>query len=61
MSPLPAAETFLTSLVPLFGPIVGAIVGAFAYRKLIGRHLPCDICVVEEKETTTPSEQKASL
>lgn len=45
-------------LVPLFGPIVGAIVGAFAYRKLIGRHLPCDICVVEEKETTTPSEQK---
>ncbi|MGQ7110616.1 hypothetical protein ACUOFC_16140, partial [Escherichia sp. TWPC-MK] len=21
----------------------------------------CDICVVEEKETTTPSEQKASL
>ncbi len=42
-------------------PIVGAIVGAFAYRKLIGRHLPCDICVVEEKETTTPSEQKASL
>ena len=48
-------------LVPLFGPIVGAIVGAFAYRKLIGRHLPCDICVVEEKETTTPSEQKASL
>ncbi len=48
-------------LVPLFSPIVGAIVGAFAYRKLIGRHLPCDICVVEEKETTTPSEQKASL
>lgn len=48
-------------LVPLFGPIVGAIVGAFAYRKLIGRHLPCDICVVEEKETTAPSEQKASL
>ncbi len=40
---------------------IGAIVGAFAYRKLIGRHLPCDICVVEEKETTTPSEQKASL
>ncbi|MGU0016695.1 aquaporin [Escherichia coli] len=51
------------SLLPgaAFGPIVGAIVGAFAYRKLIGRHLPCDICVVEEKETTTPSEQKASL
>ncbi len=36
-------------LVPLFGPIVGAIVGAFAYRKLIGRHLPCDICVVKKR------------
>ncbi|XPE25223.1 MIP/aquaporin family protein [Shigella sonnei] len=60
MSPLPAAETFLLPGAA-FGPIVGAIVGAFAYRKLIGRHLPCDICVVEEKETTTPSEQKASL
>ncbi|SFN59890.1 glycerol uptake facilitator protein [Izhakiella capsodis] len=27
-------------LVPIFGPIVGAIVGAFAYRSLIARNLP---------------------
>ncbi|WP_348240838.1 aquaporin, partial [Salmonella enterica] len=36
-------------LVPLVGPIVGASLGAFAYRKFIGRQLPCDTCVVEEK------------
>ncbi|MDU6170587.1 MAG: MIP/aquaporin family protein [Citrobacter koseri] len=48
-------------LVPMFGPIAGAILGAFAYRKLIGRHLPCDTCVVEEKDTTTTAQQKASL
>ena len=61
LAPLLIGRDIPYFLVPLFGPIVGAIVGAFAYRKLIGRHLPCDICVVEEKETTTPSEQKASL
>ena len=51
-------------LVPLFGPIVGAALGAFGYRKLIGRHLPCDTCVVEEaeeKETTSGAHQNASL
>lgn len=37
-------------LVSFFGFIVGAIVGVFVYRKLIGRYLFCDICVVEEKE-----------
>ncbi|MBE8372168.1 aquaporin family protein, partial [Leptospira borgpetersenii serovar Hardjo-bovis] len=29
-------------LVPALGPVVGAVLGAFGYRKLIGRHLPCD-------------------
>ena len=48
-------------LVPLFGPVVGAALGAFGYRKLIGRHLPCDTCVEEEKETTSTAQQKASL
>ncbi len=48
-------------LVPLFGPIVGAILGAFAYRKFIGRHLPCDTCVVEEKDSTATTQQNASL
>ncbi|MBH9702716.1 aquaporin, partial [Burkholderia cepacia] len=37
--------------------------GAFCYRKLIGRHLPCDTCVVEEKEAASHSttQHKASL
>ncbi|MDX7991970.1 aquaporin family protein [Xenorhabdus sp. Reich] len=30
-------------LVPLVAPIVGAILGAFGYRKLIARHLPREI------------------
>ncbi|ELI8222245.1 aquaporin family protein [Yersinia enterocolitica] len=47
-------------LVPIFGPIVGALVGAFGYRALIGRHLPCDVCVADDEETTvTPTERKA--
>ncbi|MFC3393610.1 MIP/aquaporin family protein [Brenneria rubrifaciens] len=31
-------------LVPILGPLVGACLGAFGYRTLIGRHLPCDAC-----------------
>lgn len=47
-------------LVPIFGPIVGALLGAFGYRALIGRHLPCDVCVSDEDETTaTTTERKA--
>lgn len=47
-------------LVPIFGPIVGALVGAFGYRTLIGRHLPCDVCVADDEETTvTTTERKA--
>lgn len=38
-------------LVPIFGPIIGASLGAFGYRALIGRNLPCDVCEVEDKET----------
>lgn len=38
-------------LVPLCAPVVGAALGAFSYRKLIGRHLPCDTCVDEEQES----------
>ncbi|KMJ46220.1 aquaporin family protein [Xenorhabdus khoisanae] len=30
-------------LVPLVAPVVGAILGAFGYRKLIARHLPREI------------------
>lgn len=31
-------------LVPMFAPIAGGLLGAFGYRKLIGRHLPCEVC-----------------
>ncbi|MEX5412550.1 MIP family channel protein [Atlantibacter hermannii] len=50
-------------LVPLLGPVAGAALGAFGYRKLIGRHLPCDVCAVEDdKESATSSaQQKATL
>jgi len=49
-------------LVPLFGPVAGAALGAFGYRKLIGRHLPCDIREEEVKEpATTAAQHKASL
>ncbi|CNF26282.1 aquaporin family protein [Yersinia mollaretii] len=47
-------------LVPIFGPIVGALLGAFGYRALIGRHLPCDVCAADEDENTvTATEHKA--
>lgn len=32
-------------LVPVFAPIVGALLGAFIYRTLIGRHLPLAVQV----------------
>ncbi len=50
-------------LVPLFGPIVGAALGAFSYRKLIGRNLPCDTCEVEEtpEKGSSTTSQNASL
>lgn len=46
-------------LVPIFGPIVGACIGAFGYRSLIGRHLPCDVCKLEDEPATTPEQRKA--
>ena len=50
-------------LVPLCAPVVGAALGAFSYRKLIGRHLPCDTCVEEEQQSPSSSttQHKASL
>ncbi|MGO2257965.1 MAG: MIP/aquaporin family protein [Hafnia alvei] len=46
-------------LVPIFGPIVGACIGAFGYRSLIGRHLPCDVCKLEDEPATKPEQRKA--
>ncbi|MBN6361494.1 MULTISPECIES: MIP/aquaporin family protein [Providencia] len=48
-------------LVPLTAPIVGGLLGAFAYRKLIGRHLPCMVCEEEAKtETLSVKNTKSS-
>ena len=38
---------FLSRAAPLLAPVVGAIIGAFLYRKLIGRFLPCE-CGIDE-------------
>lgn len=46
-------------LVPIFGPIVGACIGAFGYRSLIGRHLPCDVCKLEDEPATKTEQRKA--
>jgi len=46
-------------LVPIFGPIVGACIGAFGYRALIGRHLPCDVCKLEDEPAAKPEQRKA--
>lgn len=45
-------------LVPIFGPLVGASLGAFGYRALIGRHLPCDACVESEETAATKAQQR---
>lgn len=41
-------------LVPIFGPLAGASLGAFGYRSLIGRHLPCDVCVDDDEKAENP-------
>ncbi|MGV3345651.1 MIP/aquaporin family protein [Enterobacteriaceae bacterium LUAb1] len=40
-------------LVPIVGPVVGACLGAWGYRCLIGHHLPCDVCIPEENKNMT--------
>lgn len=46
-------------LVPIFGPLLGACLGAFGYRALIGRHLPCDVCVTDEDTSPQATQRKA--
>lgn len=57
-SPSPAHATSIL-LVPIFAPIVGCGTGAFGYRALIGRHLPCDVCVTEEEPDAKTQQRKA--
>ncbi|PKH23624.1 aquaporin [Enterobacterales bacterium CwR94] len=37
-------------LVPVVGPILGACLGAWGYRSLISRHLPCEVSQQETAE-----------
>src|SRR5471030_633768 len=46
-------------LVPIFGPLIGASLGAVGYKALIGRHLPYEINAAAEKEAAQqPSKQR---
>jgi glycerol uptake facilitator protein len=48
-------------LVPIFGPLVGACLGAFGYRSLIGRHLPVNVAAAStaEKPVARAQQRKA--
>jgi glycerol uptake facilitator protein len=48
-------------LVPCVRPSSVPALGAFCYRKLIGRNLPCDTCVVEEKKLQLPYDTTQSF
>lgn len=46
-------------LVPIFGPMLGAIVGAFGYRSLIGRNLPGQTAVKKDEVVQRAAQRKA--
>lgn len=46
-------------LVPVFGPILGAIVGAFSYRTLISRNLPGQAAVKKDDVAQRAAQRKA--
>ncbi|MEJ4047326.1 MIP/aquaporin family protein [Erwinia sp. SLM-02] len=46
-------------LVPIFGPMLGAIVGAFGYRSLIGRNLPGQTAVKQDEVVQRAAQRKA--
>lgn len=46
-------------LVPIFGPMLGAIVGAFGYRSLIGRNLPGQTAVKKDEVVQHAAQRKA--
>ncbi|MBU9854690.1 MIP/aquaporin family protein [Rahnella bonaserana] len=45
-------------LVPIFGPLVGAALGAAGYKALISRHLPHQINVPVEDKAPQPAKQR---
>lgn len=46
-------------LVPIFGPMLGAIVGAFGYRSLISRNLPGQAAVKKDEVVQRAAQRKA--
>lgn len=46
-------------LVPIFGPIIGAVLGALGYKTLIGRHLPYEVNENEEEAVQQSARRKA--
>lgn len=46
-------------LVPIFGPLIGASLGAFGYRALIGKNLPGKVEAVQHKPTAGAAQRKA--
>ena len=47
-------------LVPIFAPIVGACLGAAAYRGLIARHLPSATVVTKDAEPAIDGKPRTS-
>lgn len=45
-------------LVPIFGPLVGASLGAFGYRALIARHLPVNVAQTATEKSVPRAEQR---
>jgi len=46
-------------LVPIFGPLVGACLGAFGYKTLISQYLPKEVHIQEEETTKQSARRKA--
>ena len=46
-------------LVPIFGPLIGASLGAFGYRVLIGNNLPGKVAEKQEKSVPRAAQRKA--
>ncbi len=46
-------------LVPIFGPLVGACLGAVGYKALISNHLPQTVSIAPEETATQQTQRKA--
>jgi glycerol uptake facilitator protein len=46
-------------LVPIFGPLIGACLGAVGYKALISNHLPQTVSIAPEEAATQQTQRKA--